>query len=98
MPSRDRIISSRCNRTYPVEVALRLHNMPRRMLRALGEGRGGTEAVLLLRNAQRSKNLMLIRTVVQMATARGHPDAPTATRAYRVLLRLHEQTPEPVDR
>ena len=67
--------------------------MPETAFRALARGGGGSQAIKVLRRAQYSKNLLLVHATVASARRLSHPDAATATYAYRHLRRLAEHAP-----
>lgn len=75
-----------------------LLRIPDSLLRALGRGRGGVEAVNLLRRVQYSKNLLLIRAAVRLAAERGHAEAHVAAAGYRLLGRMTEHAPRAAER
>lgn len=68
------------------------------MLRALGEGGGGAEAIHLLKRGQLSRNLLLVRAMVHLAAAKRHPSAADAAIGYALLDRLREQAPQAANR
>ncbi|MFV2101662.1 HEXXH motif domain-containing protein [Micromonospora sp. LOL_024] len=59
--------------------------MPRAVLDELAAGRGGAAAVALLRSAQRSKTLLLVRALLLLLRDTAHPDRSVVEAAYRVL-------------
>lgn len=67
--------------------------MPEYAFRALARGDGGRPAIEVLRRAQYSKNLLLIRAAVTSAAHRRHPRAAAAAHAYRQLRRMSERAP-----
>jgi HEXXH motif-containing protein len=69
------------------------HELPRWVFSALAAGGGGPDAIRLLRAAQYSKNLMLIRAIVHAAEDGGHPERAVARRAYDALRLLHRTIP-----
>ncbi|WP_406045070.1 HEXXH motif domain-containing protein [Micromonospora sp. NBC_00898] len=65
-----------------------MHRLPRSVLDELCAGRGGVGGVEHLRSAQRSKTLMLVRTLVLLLHETEHPDRAAVEAAYRVLMRM----------
>jgi HEXXH motif-containing protein len=76
---------------------LRRHRIPRELFAALAAGGGGATAIRYLAAAQRSKHVLLIRGVVDWATATGHERAPQARQAYDLLADIQNRAPEVVD-
>jgi len=72
--------------------------MSERVVRALGEGLGGPEAIQLLQRSQRSKILLLVRLAAELAGPADHGEAAQIGHAYRLLKRLMEGAPETADR
>jgi uncharacterized protein len=66
------------------------------MFASIAEQDGGVAAIDHLAAAQRSKQLMLIRTIVGLARVTGHPHAPAVEAAYRTLTELQRRAPEAV--
>ncbi|MEU3454742.1 HEXXH motif domain-containing protein [Micromonospora sp. NPDC006766] len=66
-----------------------VHRLPRPVLDELAAGRGGPDAVDRLRAAQRSKALLLVRTLVLLVQETGHPDRAVVEAAYDVLASMH---------
>ncbi|GAB3932781.1 hypothetical protein GCM10027614_02590 [Micromonospora vulcania] len=64
------------------------HRLPRRVLDDLATGRGGPAAVELLRSAQHSKNLLLVRALVVLTHRMDHPDRAAVEAAYQMMGRL----------
>jgi len=65
-----------------------VHLLPGSVLDELAAGRGGPDAVARLASAQRSKTLLLVRTLVLLARETGHPDRAAVEAAYQVLASL----------
>ncbi|MFJ6167152.1 HEXXH motif domain-containing protein [Micromonospora orduensis] len=61
------------------------HRLPRAVLAALATGGGGPAAVEVLRSAQHSKNLLLIRALVVLTHRVDHPDRAAVEAAYRLV-------------
>ena len=60
----------------------------------LSEGGGGAGAARCLRDAQHSKHVLLLRSVVGLAASAGHVDAPTAKHAYDQLAAIQATRPD----
>lgn len=69
------------------------HRMSPETFSALAEGGGGSAAIEQLVAVRRSKNLLLIRKLVDLATAVGHADAPYVRKAYRSLSDIEKLAP-----
>ncbi|WP_433463687.1 HEXXH motif domain-containing protein [Spirillospora sp. CA-128828] len=69
---------------------LGVHRIPEKVFLALAAGGGGTTAVELLRRAQYSKRLLLLRGV-------RNAGGPETARAYDLLARIQEDAPEAVE-
>lgn len=78
-------------------MTLTTHRMSSDMFSALASGGGGAAAVRQLQVGRRSKNLMLIRFLVHLATASGHPEATLARDAYRSLSLIQTHAPRAVE-
>jgi uncharacterized protein len=76
---------------------LRLHRLPDDVFGALAAGGGGVRALAHLVAAQHSKQLLLLRGVVDAAEAVGHPQAALARRGYDLLAAIQEQDGGDVD-
>lgn len=74
------------------------HRMPADVFSALARGGGGAEAIRLIAAARRSRTLLLVRALVNIASETGHADAVTARQAYRALARVQQVAPHAVDR
>jgi HEXXH motif-containing protein len=70
------------------------HRLPSDVFAALAAGGGGPEAVRLLAAARRSKNLLLLRGIIDMVDEKAHPAAGLARAAYRALNRVQKQAPQ----
>lgn len=70
------------------------HVMPRGQFEALARGGGGTGAMWRLVAAQRSKHVILVRAVAELARQRGGEDDATAMAGYELLaqVRHHDRT------
>lgn len=64
------------------------HRMPARTFTALAGGRGGTQAIHVLRAARRSRTLLLIHAIVGLVRRTDHPAASTTQEALAVLRAL----------
>jgi len=64
-----------------------------RTFTALARGGGGRPAARCLVAAQRSKHILLLRRVVDLAQSVGHPEADIARRAYGQLAAVQERRP-----
>ena len=73
------------------------HRMSLEIFSALAEGMGGGAAIAQLAAVRRSRNLLLIRTLVDLATVVGHDDAPVVKDAYRTLSDIEKLAPGPVE-
>ncbi len=73
------------------------HVVPDDVFAALAAGGGGARAMRLLVRAQRSKHLLLLRTVVATASRTGHPQAGELSGAYELLARAQADRPSNVD-
>lgn len=73
------------------------HRVPADVFTALAEGGGGAAAVGLLGAAQRSKQILLVRRVLDAAEASGHPRAGAARQAYALLAAVQERSPAAAD-
>lgn len=73
-----------------------MHRMSTEVFSALAEGGGGSAAIEQLAAVLRSKNLVLIRTLVDLTAAVGHDDAPAVKDAYRTLSDIEKLAPESV--
>jgi HEXXH motif-containing protein len=60
---------------------------------ALARGSGGREAVQQIVLGQRSRNIVLLRAIVELAALRRHPDAVAAREAYRSLAMIERVAP-----
>ncbi|MGH3247393.1 MAG: HEXXH motif domain-containing protein [Trebonia sp.] len=67
------------------------HAMPLAQFEALGRGGGGEDAIGRLVAAQRSKHLILVRGVAELARRGGHPDDGIAVAGYELLARVQQQ-------
>jgi len=76
---------------------VRSHHLPDDVFGALAAGGGGVRALHHLAAAQYSKQVLLLRGVVDTAEAFGHPQAAQARRAYDMLAAIQEQAPGDVD-
>ncbi|MFF4874916.1 HEXXH motif domain-containing protein [Micromonospora sp. NPDC000668] len=61
------------------------HRLPRSILDDLAKGQGGSASIELLRAAQHSKNLMLVRALVVLTHRVDHPDRAAVEAAYRMV-------------
>ncbi|MFG1918944.1 HEXXH motif domain-containing protein [Micromonospora sp. NPDC048898] len=61
------------------------HRLPRAVLDGLATGGGGPTALELLRSAQHSKNLLMVRALVVLTHRVDHPDRAAVEAAYRVV-------------
>jgi HEXXH motif-containing protein len=75
-------------------MSLGRHHIPEKVFIALAAGGGGAAAVDLLRKAQRSKRLLLLRGVRDAAVAAGHPQAAQARGAYDLLTDVQDSAPQ----
>lgn len=73
------------------------YRLPDDVLDALAAGGGGVQAVRHLALAQHSKNVLLLRGVVNAAETLGHTQAAHARSAYDLLAAIQEQAPADVD-
>ncbi|MBV9013125.1 MAG: hypothetical protein JO272_13950 [Pseudonocardiales bacterium] len=73
------------------------HRLPDDVFGALAAGDGGVRALAHLVAAQHSKQMLLLRGVVDAAEALGHPQAAPARRAYDLLAAIQEQGGDDVD-
>jgi HEXXH motif-containing protein len=71
--------------------------VPDEIFAALASGSGGRPAIQLLRRAQRSKHLLLLRLVVVTAARTGHAQAPELASAYDLLADAQVDQPSEVD-
>jgi uncharacterized protein len=76
---------------------VRSHRLPDDMFGTLAAGGGGVRALHHLAAAQYSKQMLLLRGVVDTAEAFGHPQAAQARRSYDLLAAIQEQAPGDVD-
>jgi uncharacterized protein len=76
---------------------VRSHHLPDDVFSTLAAGGGGTRALHHLAAAQYSKQVLLLRGVVDTAEACGHPQAAHARRAYELLAAIQQQAPSDVD-
>ncbi|MGC5031063.1 HEXXH motif domain-containing protein [Micromonospora sp. DT229] len=67
------------------------HRLPRVVLDELAAGRGGADGVALLRAAQHSKSMLLVRAIIALLRERGHPDRAAIEAAYRLLAGLRSE-------
>ncbi|GAA1511039.1 hypothetical protein GCM10009677_49950 [Sphaerisporangium rubeum] len=67
--------------------------MPAGLFDRIAAGEGGGRALRVLSAAEYGKRLMLLRAVVDEATARAHPEVETARRAYGTLAVLQRRAP-----
>ncbi|MEO3813813.1 HEXXH motif domain-containing protein [Sphaerisporangium sp. B11E5] len=74
----------------------RRHTMAAGLFDRIAAGEGGGRALRALSTAEYSKRLLLLRTVVTEATARSHPQADIARRAYATLADLQRRAPRAV--
>ncbi|MGP4103012.1 HEXXH motif domain-containing protein, partial [Nonomuraea sp. KM90] len=72
-------------------MSLRRHRIPDDVLERLAAGAGGAQAAAWLAAIERSRNLLLIRGLLD------HRPGKVAERAYDLLARLHRQAPAAVD-
>jgi HEXXH motif-containing protein len=77
-------------------VITRVHKVPSRSFAELSEGGGGSAVARWLVDAQYSKHVLLLRTVVGLAASIGHDDAHTAKRAYGQLADIQRTRPDAV--
>jgi HEXXH motif-containing protein len=70
------------------------HTVPDEVFRALAAGGGGAEAVALLQAAQRSKRLLLLRGVRDLAARIGGDDARRIREAYDLIAAVERADPE----
>lgn len=78
-------------------MTLTRHAVPQHLLERIARGEGSA-ALEFLVHAQRSKVILLIRMLVDLTTATGHPQAgPTGT-AYRALRTVADRSPAAVHR
>lgn len=64
------------------------HAMPRGQFEALARGGGGTDAMRRLVAAQRSKHVILVRAVAELARQGGGPESVTAMAGYELLTQV----------
>jgi uncharacterized protein len=76
---------------------VRSHRLPDDVFGALAVGGGGIRAIHHLAAAQYSKQMLLLRGVVDTAESLGHPQAAQARRAYDLLAAIQEQASGDVD-
>lgn len=74
----------------------RPHRITPAVFTALAEGAGGVPAIRQLAAAQRSKQLMLIRTLVDETVRTGSEEAATVRAAFRTLVELQRRAPDAV--
>jgi HEXXH motif-containing protein len=74
-------------------VTLTQHGLTCEAFAALAEGGGGTDAVRCLVAAERSRVLLLIRAVVDAATAAGREQATAASRGLELLADVQRRAP-----
>jgi len=67
------------------------HAMPLAQFEALARSGGGEDAIRQLVAAQRSKHLILVRGVAELARRGGHPDGGIAVAGYELLGRVQQQ-------
>ncbi|OLT26960.1 HEXXH motif domain-containing protein [Nocardiopsis sp. CNR-923] len=67
--------------------------LPDEVFDALARGGGGHAVTGLLRRAQYTKHLLLVRRVLDAALTRDHPDAPRVRAAYDLLASAQEADP-----
>lgn len=75
---------------------MKQHAIPAQVFSELSQGRGGAVAGNVLTRAERSKHLLLIRGVVEAATAADHKQAAAARTAYCELAGIQRQAPNAV--
>jgi uncharacterized protein len=75
----------------------RFHELPDDVFGQVAAGGGGATAVRLLRSAQHSKHLLLLRGVVDAAAAARHAQAAQARHAYELLADIQQRAPDAVD-
>jgi HEXXH motif-containing protein len=74
------------------------HRLSRAVLTRIARGGGGPVAVRQLAAVRRSRTLLLIRGVHDMAEAAGHPEAASVREAYQALAQVHRLVPHAVER
>lgn len=74
-------------------MTLTTHRISPEIFSALAEGGGGGDAIRYLTAVRSSKNLLMIRTLVDLATEMGHDDAPVVRDAYRTLIKIEKLAP-----
>ena len=74
-------------------MSINVHKIPVRTFAALARGGGGRPAARCLVAAQRSKHILLLRRVVDLAQSVGHPQADIARRAYGQLAAVQDKRP-----
>ncbi|MFD0923082.1 HEXXH motif-containing putative peptide modification protein [Saccharopolyspora rosea] len=72
------------------------HRIPGEVFAALARGGGGPEAIRLLADARRSKTLLLLRAILDLADATGHPGARLTRCAFRALGEVERRAPRAV--
>ncbi|MCI2418134.1 HEXXH motif domain-containing protein [Saccharopolyspora sp. K220] len=72
------------------------HRISPDVFAALAAGGGGTEAIRQLRAARRSKNMLLLRAVLDLVVEKGHPSAGFTLATFELLSRMQKQAPEAV--
>jgi HEXXH motif-containing protein len=68
------------------------------MLTDLATGAGGPAAVRTLAGIRRSRTLVLLRAVRDLAAATGHPEAAPTAAAFEALARVHRSAPAAAER
>lgn len=78
-------------------MTLRRHRVPDEMFASLAAGGGGAGAVRKLAAIELSKHLLLLRGIVESASATGHPAAGLTAAAYDRLAALQDEAPGAVE-
>ena len=74
-------------------MSLNFHKIPDEVFAELAAGNGGRRAIELLRKAQFSKNVLLIRSMVDGIAAAGGEPAARARSAYEQLAAVQQRAP-----
>jgi HEXXH motif-containing protein len=74
------------------------HGLPAEVFAGIASGGGGPAAIRRLAAVRRSRTVLLIRAVRDLAADAGHPQAGIARAAYRSLARTHRLAPAATER
>lgn len=77
-------------------MSVAVHRIPIRTFAAIAQGGGGRPAARCLVATQRSKHILLLRRVVDLAQSVGHSEADIARKAYSQLAALQDRRPRAV--